>query len=182
MDAITLLTQRQSCKKLTGPAPEGESLEKILTAGHRAPDHGGLIPWRFVLCQNEGLDKLSDLFLQAAINRGEPEKKQEKAKHAPYRAPLVIIVISKVQENRKVPDIEQHLAAGCALMSMQQAAQALGFGGIWRTGAPAFDPTIKSVLNLEERDQIVGFLYLGTPELDVPFKKHKPRDGVVSYL
>ena len=54
-------------------------------------------------------------------------------------------------------------------MAMQMAAQAQGFNGIWRTGWFAYDSHIKQKLELEEKDEIVGFLYLGTP--DVACKK-----------
>lgn len=182
MDAIQLLTQRQSCPRLTNPAPQGDDLNTILTAGNRAPDHGGLMPWRFVVCQGEGLDKLSDVFFEASTQRGDKKSKQEKAKNSPYRAPLIITVLSKIQESKKVPEIEQHLAAGCALMSMQQAAQALGFGGIWRTGKPAFDPMVRDFFELDACDQIIGFLYVGTPETELLLKPNKSLEGIVRYL
>jgi len=38
----------------------------------------------------------------------------------------------------------------------------MGFGTMWRTGAPAYDVNVKRALGLGPDDRIVGFLYLGT--------------------
>ncbi|MGR5543123.1 nitroreductase family protein, partial [Vibrio campbellii] len=54
MDALELLLNRRSIAKLSAPAPEGVALENIIQAGLRAPDHGNLQPWRFVIAQGEG--------------------------------------------------------------------------------------------------------------------------------
>ncbi|MNG31571.1 putative NAD(P)H nitroreductase YdjA [compost metagenome] len=51
-------------------------------------------------------------------------------------------------------------------MAMQMPAQAQGFNGIWRSGWFIFDEHINAGLGLAEEDQLVGFLYLGTPMLE----------------
>ena len=51
-------------------------------------------------------------------------------------------------------------------MAMQMAAQAQGFNGIWRSGLFIFDELINKGLALAPEDQLVGFLYLGTPMLE----------------
>jgi nitroreductase len=47
--ALELLLNRRSVGQLEEPAPQGSDLDLILDAGLRAPDHGRLRPWRFVL-------------------------------------------------------------------------------------------------------------------------------------
>jgi len=42
------------------------------------------------------------------------------------------------------------------------AAHALGYGAMWKTGEPAYDPSVKTALGLNADDEIMGFLYLGT--------------------
>ena len=81
----------------------------------------------------------------------------------PHRAPLVIIVAARARASKIVSLFEQQLTAGCAVMAMQMAAVAQGFGGIWRSGWPMFDRSLHEALELADDDQIVGFLYLGTP-------------------
>ncbi|MFY2508099.1 NAD(P)H nitroreductase [Vibrio pectenicida] len=163
MDALDLLLNRRSIAKLSQPAPEGQVLENIIRAGLRAPDHAGLTPWRFVISQGEGLSKLSDILVSAAQAERSEESVVEKLRNAPFRAPMVITVIAKVTLHEKVPALEQYLSAGCAVQAMQMAAVAQGFQGFWRSGKWMFDQSVRSAFGLEGDDQIIGFLYLGTP-------------------
>lgn len=179
MQAIELLLNRHSCAKLSSPAPQGDSLKHIYEAGLKTPDHGGLKPWRFIEVSGSGLDQLSDIFIRAAeLNNDDVEK----AKAMPYRAPLIIIAIASVKDHPRVPEIEQVLSAGCAVHAMQMAAQAQGFNGIWRTGLVSYDDYVKSELGLDEKEQIVGYLYLGTPNGDVIAKKPYVIEDFVSIL
>ena len=163
MDALELLLNRHSCSQLIAPPPGGEVLANILQAGLRSPDHGGLTPWRFIISQAQGLEQLSRYFKTAAKRQQMSEREISKATDAPFRAPLIITVIAAPTAHAKVPASEQLLSAGCAVMAMQMAAQAQGFNGIWRTGWCAYDDLIKQQLGLSATEQIVGFLYLGTP-------------------
>lgn len=164
MDSLELLLQRRSVSRLTAPAPEGEVLEAILQAGARAPDHGGLKPWHFSLIQGEGLQRFSHLLRQLSIDDQLDDKAIEKATQAPFRAPLIITVVARCQENHKVPVWEQVVSAGCSVMAMQMAAQAQGFNGIWRSGAWTDHPKVREAFHCQPQDKIVGFLYLGTPQ------------------
>ncbi|XOV77548.1 MAG: NAD(P)H nitroreductase [Aestuariibacter sp.] len=162
MEALSLLLNRMSLPRLTEPAPSGETLENIKKAALRAPDHAALKPWKFIVCEGAGLKKLGDIFEQAAIESDMSERDVERAPELPLRAPMVIIAICKHQEHPKVPWIEQVASTSCAVQAMQMAAVAQGFQGMWRTGSYASNEAVKSALFLEEQDEIVGFLYLGT--------------------
>ena len=59
-----------------------------------------------------------------------------------------------------------HIAsASCAVMAMQMAAVAEGYNGIWRSGPWTDDEQVRQAFGCREQDAIVGFLYLGTPQL-----------------
>lgn len=165
MDALDLLLNRRSASRLAAPAPAGEALQNIINAGMRAPDHGALQPWRFVIAENDGLTRFSEVLRAAAIKDGADEKAIEKATQAPLRAPQIITVIAACKESPRVPQWEQLLSAGCAVHAMQMAALAQGFNGIWRTGAWTDHPDVRKAFRCGENDKIVGFLYLGTPQL-----------------
>ncbi|QYJ87635.1 NAD(P)H nitroreductase [Shewanella mesophila] len=182
MDAIELLLTRQSSPRLVAPAPDESQLTTILNAAVRVPDHGGLNPWEFIVASGDGLDKLSQLFVKATAADGGDEATLAKVANMPRRAPMVVTVVAKVVEHPKVPEIEQHLAVGCACMAMQQASFALGLGGIWRTGSLAFNAQLHQDLGLGANDQIIGFLYLGTPAVKAPIKPTKPAENFVRYL
>ncbi|TRY30228.1 NAD(P)H nitroreductase [Aliiglaciecola sp. M165] len=163
MQALDLLLNRRSQPRLEEPAPQGELLENIMQAALRAPDHACLTPWKFIVCQGRGLVRLGEIFEEAAINADLDEKQITRAPQLPLRAPMVIIVIAKYTEHPKVPWVEQVASASCATQAMQMAALAQGFGGVWRTGSYAQNEDVKCAFYLEEKDEIVGFLYLGTP-------------------
>lgn len=165
MEALELLVNRRSAARLAEPAPAGEELNNILRAGMRAPDHGTLQPWHFFIIEGEGRERFSALLEKGAIAGAQDEKAIEKARTAPFRAPLIIAVVAKCQPNHKVPVWEQEMSAGCAVMAMQLAAVAQGYNGIWRSGALTDSPVVREGLACGADDKIVGFLYLGTPQL-----------------
>lgn len=165
MDALSILLNRQSQARLQAPAPEGTALENIMRAALKAPDHGGLTPWQFVVCQGKGLTDLGAIFERSAIENDKSAKEIERAVQLPLRAPMVIVAIAKYKEHEKVPQVEQIASASCAVMAMQMAAQAQGFNGIWRTGAYAHCEVVRKAFELSEDDEIIGFLYLGTPAI-----------------
>ncbi|MGP4880383.1 NAD(P)H nitroreductase, partial [Klebsiella pneumoniae] len=109
-------------------------------AGLRAPDHGTLQPWRFFIIADDGRERFSQLLEKGAREAGQDEKGIEKARNAPFRAPLIITVVARCEDHPKVPRWEQEMSAGCAVMAMQMAALAQGFNGIWRSGALTESP------------------------------------------
>ncbi|MDX3774242.1 NAD(P)H nitroreductase [Chromatiaceae bacterium AAb-1] len=185
MDALTLLTTRHSSPRLTEPAPSGEVLENIKRAALQVPDHAWLRPWRFVIAEGrQALNRLGDIFAEAAIE-DDPAisgEMQERARQLPLRAPMVIICIAKCTANHKVPLHEQQQSAACAVMAMQQAAFAQGFGGIWRTGIYAQLDFVKQALELGEDDEIVGYLYLGTKAGETYNRPELKTEDYFSYL
>ena len=102
--------------------------------------------------------------VKKAMNGGEIEDElAEKLRAKPFRAPTIIAVIATVRAHPKVPEIEQVLSAGASAQMMVTAAHALGLGAIWRSGSLMFAPEMRQGLGLAATDQIVGFLYIGTP-------------------
>jgi nitroreductase len=172
MHALDLLLTRTSQPRLQSPAPKGDVLENIKQAALRAPDHAALTPWKFVVCADQGLKKLGDLFEQAAIAANKNQKDIDRASKLPFRAPMVIVAIAKYKQHDKVPWIEQVASTSCAVNAMQMAAVAQGFAGVWRTGSYAKNEVVKQGFDLCEEDEIVGFLYLGSSPLK-PMPKPK---------
>jgi len=138
----------------------------------RVPDHARLRPWRFLSVTGRGRNALGELLL-ASLLRHDPDASEalcERARAAPLRAPWLVICAVRYTPHPKVPAREQLLSAGCAAHALLLASEALGYGGVWRTGAPAEDREFMTALGLAENESIVGFLYIGTRdgELRVP--------------
>jgi len=163
--AIDVLINRVSCGLLAAPAPTSADLQIIQQAALRAADHRQLRPWRFLVIEGPGLERLGELFL-AAKTHDDPALGAEEAartRSLPLRAPLLIVAIASCTEDPKVPELEQLLSAGAAVQNMLNAAFALGYGAMWRTGDLASNPAVREGLGLGGNETIVGFLYLGTP-------------------
>lgn len=164
MQALDALLNRRSAKSLTEPAPDEGALALLLACAARAPDHGRLRPWRFIVFRGGARERLGQL-LAEHLARAQPVtngESLERERRKPLRAPLVIAVAAIVNDSVKVPAIEQIISAGAAAQNVMLAAAALGFGAMWKTGGAAYDDTVKAALGLEAKDALVGFLYLGT--------------------
>jgi nitroreductase len=164
MDAIELLHTRESAARLQEPAPSEAHLESILQAALRAPDHGRLRPWRFIAIRGEALARFGEVLadtLQARMPEANADMLARERTKA-LRAPLIVAVAARIQHGGKIPEVEQLLSTGAAAQNIMLAANALGYGAMWKTGDPAYDPRVKQALGLEATDAIVGFIYLGT--------------------
>ncbi|MDT8399636.1 MAG: nitroreductase [Pseudomonadales bacterium] len=163
VDAIFALHNRTSSPRLTEPAPSEAELQLIYQAALRAPDHGLLRPWRFLVVKGDARVKLGDLFVRCS--QPDSEEKRLKLRDAPLRAPVVIIAVAAIVEHPKVPAIEQMASTAAAVQNMSLAAYALGYGTIWKTGAVAYDEKIKQALGIGTQEEIMAYLYLGSPTL-----------------
>ena len=166
-DALPLLTTRRSVKpvELAGPAPSAAEIDTILTVASRVPDHGKLVPWRFIVFEGEA--RLAAGETIAAVFRADhPEAKpehveMERTRRA--RAALVIAVISRAGPHVKIPEWEQVLSAGAAAMNVVHAAHALGYAANWMTEWYAYDRRVLDALGLAPHERIVGFIHVGRP-------------------
>lgn len=166
MDALDLLLNRVSVTRLADPAPNAAQLDVILRAALRAPDHGQLRPWRFLTVQGDARERLGALFAEALRLRQPelPDDALAKPRKMPLRAPMVLVVIARVLPHPKIPESEQVLAVACAAHGVLLAAHAQGLGAVWRTGEFAYDPYVAQQLGLADNEQVLGFIYVGTPD------------------
>jgi nitroreductase len=110
-----------------------------------APDHGRLRPWRFVVIDTAARAAFGDV-LAAHLQRTHAsltEETLQRERQKAYRAPMIIVVAAHTTSGVKIPVIEQLLSAAAAAQAILLAAAALGFNGMWKTGAPAYDETVK---------------------------------------
>lgn len=161
---LDFLQNRNSAPKLAEPAPSAQDMQEIFKVAMRAPDHAWLHPWRFITISGDRREALGLVLEQALMlrNPAADQAARDKARTAPLRAPLLVVVVARLSEHPKVPHSEQRLSAGCAAQGILLAAQALGYAGIWRTGDAAFDRTVMDGLGLAEDEEITGFIYLGS--------------------
>jgi nitroreductase len=178
--AVDTLLTRTSNNMLVEPVPSGRDLETIFEAATRAPDHGRLRPWRFIVIQGEGRKSFVKV-LQDALMKRNPAATEKDLKVLEMKfmnQPMIIAVGAKVTEG-KIPEIEQVLSAGAAAMNMLNAIHALGFAGKWVTGDNCYDTNVNAALGFKHPDRLVGFIYCGTEKTKLPeMERPKPGDFV----
>jgi nitroreductase len=165
-ETLELLLSRRSgsAKAMKGPGPGAEELERILSAGVRVPDHGKLAPWRFILFEGDGRERMGDILADVVSRErdGTPERIETERRRF-LRAPVVIGVVSRTREQIPIPLWEQQLSAGAVCMSIVIAAHSLGYVANWITEWCAYHPAVLERLGLKPTERIAGFIYIGQP-------------------
>lgn len=181
--AFRFLAARQShpAKALAAPAPEGDALDRLLTAALRVPDHGVLEPWRLIVLDRAGLDRLAGLAAARADALGLDPDMAAKGPGQFTRSALCVAVVASPKLSAKVPEIEQVLSAGALCMNLVNAAEAAGWGAAWISGWPAFDRSlVEEGLGLQPQEFIAGFIHLGTPTTRLTDRPRPALDRVVT--
>lgn len=171
-DPLHVLDKRRSVpsKQLGEPGPDHATLLRMLASAVRVPDHGKLVPFRFIRLQGEDRHALGDLLaartlhLQPDAADAVVEKDRARFSHAP----VIVTVVARLTPGHKVPEQEQLLTAGSVCFALLQAAQALGFGAQWLTGWMAYDAAVAATLGLSADERIAGFIHIGTPKMEAP--------------
>lgn len=151
-------------RMLAEPAPEPSDIEQILTIASRVPDHGKLVPWRFIVIKGNRRAALSAK-IGEFYRTDHPDAEAivcDEASRRLTHAPLVIAVVSSPKPHPKVPEWEQVLCAGAVCMNMLHAISARGFDGVWLTEWYAFDARFCAELGLTEGEKIAGLMHIGT--------------------
>lgn len=164
MELYEALHERRSLPQLGSPAPDAAVLARVFAAAARAPDHRLLRPWRYLVIEGDGLDRLGELFVDA-VTASDPERAArdgERLRQMPKRAPMVIVAVLAAQAHATVPDWEQWLSLGASVQNLLLALHAERFGAMWRTGDLAEHPAVRAGLGLADGEHIGGFLYVGT--------------------
>ena len=170
-----LLTRRsRPAKTLCAPVPDRDTINTLLTAAARTPDHGKLEPWRFIVLEKAALTRLAGMVpARAAALNIDPEKIDKAC--AQYRdADLAIAVIDSPVASDKIPQIEQTYSSGAVCLSLLNAALAAGWGANWLSGWTSHDPEFcRDGLGLSAHERVAGLIHVGT-ETNAPPERPRP--------
>ncbi len=170
--ALQALDQRRSVPSvlLGEPGPDHATLLRMLASAVRVPDHGRLVPFRFLRIHGAARQALGEALGALAAQRqpDAPKALLDKERQRFAHAPVTVAVVARLQPGHKVPEQEQLLTAGCVCFALLQAAQALGFGAQWLTAWMAYDADVARLLGLGEHERIAGFIHIGTAQRPAP--------------
>jgi len=188
LSTLEFLQTRRSVKAsdMPGGKPDGGTLQKILKAGLRVPDHGKLAPWRIIIFENDARRSFGENVIRPAFAKNQrpdaPESTLELEAGRFERAGIVLAVLSTPTVPHKIPVWEQHLSAGAVCQNIVVAAQSEGYATQWLTEWTAFDPDVKAALGCDtEHDQVAGFIYIAGKLTNNDDRPRPEFDAVVSH-
>ncbi len=185
--AATLMQSRQTIlpKRLAEPGPDAAQLQQILGAAACAPDHGQLLPWRFVLLPLDARALLAEQFAAALLERDAaalPEQ-LEQAREKAFRSPcLMLVVVDGACGDPEIDLAERLLSAGCAVQNLLLMATALGFGSALTSGKALKANGLRRLFGLGDGDQALCFVSVGTAHSRKPARLRPRAADYVSHL
>lgn len=176
-ETIALLKTRRSIPavNIVEPGPSADQIRDMLTIAARVPDHGKLVPWRFILFQGDARIA-AGAATAALLQRKRPDadaKVIDAERNRFTRSPLVVAVVSRAGPHVKITEWEQVLSAGAVAMNLVLAANAMGFQSQWLTEWVAYDADARAILGLSENEKLVGLVHIGTANIP-PFERPRP--------
>ncbi|WP_308638793.1 nitroreductase family protein [Paenibacillus silvisoli] len=177
MEIFEAIRTRRSIGKVTQEPIDRAVIEQILDAGVMAPNHRLTEPWRFFVLRGDGRKQLGDalakIALDGAADPSSPESvvKAESAHKKAFRAPVIIAVAVAPVERHDVIELEEFGAVNAAIQNMLLTIHGLGLGAVWRSGEPCYHPLMNESFGLRPQDKMLGFIYLGVPDMAAPQAK-----------
>ena len=154
-----------SPKRLGNPGPDTSQKNQILLAANAAPDHGRMVPWRFIEISETSRKSLGEVFAQCLLERDQsasPIQLQE-AREKALRGPLLLLAIANyVDETNEIRKEEKLVSLGCAIQNILLSAYALGFGSGLSSGKALQSPRLRSLFNLADHEDPICFITIGT--------------------
>jgi len=185
--ALTLMTTRQTIlpKRLFAPGPSVAQVNDMFRAAAAAPDHGGVMPWRFVLVPGDKRAALAGVFAQALIERdaaATPEQLSQ-AREKAFRSPFVALAIARLGPcEPDVEPLERMVSVGAALQNFLLAAHSMGFGSSLTSGQAMRSKVLRSLFRLTEGEQAVCCINVGTADRRKPARLRPDVAAFVSSL
>ena len=164
-DTLDLLKTRRSVAPiaLSGPGPTAAELDQLLQVAARVPDHGKLVPFRFIVFEGEARFAAGRIIAEVA-KANQPDMDDGRLEIERKRlalAPVVVGVVSRAAAHGKIPEWEQVLCSGAVCMNLLVAAQAMGFAASWLTQWYSYDRRVVGRFGVGEGENVAGFVHIG---------------------
>lgn len=183
----TLSSARQTIlpKRLVEPGPNAAQVQQLLGSAASAPDHGQILPWRFVVVPAATRGLLAEQFATALVERDAAAlpHQVEQAREKAFRSPLLMLVV--VDALRGDPDVdllERMVSAGCAVQNVLLMATAQGFGSALTSGKALKSDGLRCLFALAEHDHAVCFVSVGTASTRKPGRVRPSPTDFASHL
>jgi nitroreductase len=171
MDVLEAIKTRRSIGKVSGDVTDAQ-LAILVEAGLWAPNHKLTDPVRYIALRGDARARLGAAWARDAATLEpppgvEPGAFVEKGQRKPLRAPVLLVVVLRVDTDPVVAE-EDAATAAAAVQNVLLAAHALGLGGVWRTGGMVHSAAVRAELGVGENERISGIVYLGVSAMATP--------------
>jgi nitroreductase len=162
MDVEEAIRSRRTHKAYGADPVDRETLTELFELARWAPNHHLTNPWRFRVLGPESLARLK------AADTPESAAKLD-------RAPTLVVVSSK-------GDQEDRDATAAAAYIVLLAGHARGLATYWRTPAVLDTPEGRAAVGVEDDEQVLGLLHLGSPRQEQRVPDRAPVEDVAAFL
>jgi nitroreductase len=152
-------------RRLVAPGPDARQQQQILGAAGAAPDHGELIPWRFVIVPEAARASLAEVFAASLRERDATatEEQLAQAREKAFRAPFLLLAVGRTGGGPDdIPASERLVSAGCAIQNLLLMATALGFGSSLTSGKALASAALRRLFSLAVEEEALCFVAIGT--------------------
>jgi nitroreductase len=160
-----------SPKRLGNPGPSDSQKNHILLAANAAPDHGRMVPWRFIEIGQSSRAALGEVFHQCLLDRDQSASliQLQEAQAKALRGPLLLLAIANYADNaNEISKEEKLVSLGCAIQNILLSAYALGFGSGLSSGKALQSPRLRSLFHLADHEDPICFITIGTVTQNKP--------------
>lgn len=148
---------------MNGQKIDNAQVTQLLELADWAPNHGLTEPWRFVVYANPAdfCSAHAALYKQNTPTEEFAQGVYDNLAHQGDKASHVIVVVMQRGNLPKIPAFEEIAATACAIENILLGATAGGFASYWGTGGMILKPAMRTFLDLDDEDEVMGVLYLG---------------------
>jgi nitroreductase len=185
--ALAMITSRQNIlpKRLAAPGPTPEQVQAMFCCAAAAPDHGMLMPWRFVVVPPDKRALLAQVFGQALLERdanATPEQVAQ-ARDKAFRAPFLALVVARLGPcEPDIDPLERMVSVGAAIQNILLCAHSQGFGSGLTSGQAMRSEAMRRWCQLAEGEHAVCSINVGTVNRRKPARLRPDMSAFVSSL
>ena len=171
LNEIIKLRRNVKPKLFTGDLIPDALVTEILSTANWAPTHRYTEPWRFVVFSGASLISLAEF--QADLYKSSTPVDLYKAlmytklKTTPLLASHIIALVVHKSVNTRIPLVEEIAATSCSVQNVLLSAASKNIAVHWTSGGMTYKREMKTFLGFEDKDQVLGFLYLGIAPTEV---------------
>ncbi len=187
MDAIEAIQRRTSVRRFRPDPVPRETIERLLGAAVRAPNHKLTEPWRFAVLTGEAVARFAEMRALHRLKRyddpgsAEARAAAEKMRRETAETPAFIVVMCAVSRDEATRE-EDYAAAMMAAATLMIAAESLGLGTYLKTGGIMTEPGVTAMVDLDHGFRVVGVVSLGYPrDIEAP-KRRRPAGELTRWI